>query len=119
MLAGWKGGFPALGGSSSITDGESRHDIRYANANGRDGIIAFARGKNATLPSALCETERGTGMLVALLARDGGRRGRWRGFREENHCTHTDEPLAYVLTRWCLRAAAPGKTCAKKYTCTR
>ena len=66
------------------------------NASGRRGMVAFARGRNDTLPAALCETEpqvqeywlqRVEELLAAGV--DG------IDFREENHSTHTNHPQDY------------------------
>jgi hypothetical protein len=66
------------------------------NASGKSGFVAIARGRNAYLPGALCETEPAVqefwlacidGMLDAGV--DG------IDFREENHSTHTDHPHDY------------------------
>jgi hypothetical protein len=66
------------------------------NGGGRAGIVAFTRGRNACLPAALCETEPAVQdfwlqCLEEMVAAgvDGV------DVREENHCTHTDEPAAY------------------------
>ena len=64
--------------------------------NGKQGFIAFARGRNAHLPGALCETEpkvqefwlRCLDEMIAAGV-DGV------DFREENHSTHTDSPEDY------------------------
>ena len=75
------------------------------NADGRTGIVAFARGRNAYLPGALCETEPEVQdfwlrCLDAMM--DAGVDG--VDFREENHSTHTNHPEDYgfnevVLTK--------------------
>ena len=70
--------------------------LDVSNADGRNGFIAFARGKNATLPAALCETEPDVqAFWIDCLQEiiEAGVDG--VDFREENHCTHTDEPEAY------------------------
>lgn len=75
-----------------------------ANANGRQGIIAFTRGRNAHLPGALCETEpevqafwlRCLDEMIAAGV-DGV------DFREENHSTHTDHPKDYGFNEVILR----------------
>ncbi|MHB9132406.1 MAG: hypothetical protein ACYDBB_15150 [Armatimonadota bacterium] len=66
------------------------------NSNGKQGIIAFARGRNAYLPGALCETEPAVrkfwlACLQEMIAAgvDGV------DFREEGHSTHTDCPEDY------------------------
>ncbi len=66
------------------------------NAGGRDGFVAIARGRNAYLPGALCETEPEVqafwlSCIQSML--DAGVDG--IDFREENHSTHTDHPLDY------------------------
>jgi hypothetical protein len=83
--------------------------LDVSNADGRSGFIAFARGKNATLPAALCETEP----LVQEFWLDGLREMIAAGvdgvdFREENHCTHTDEPEAYGFNPVVLAQCRPG-----------
>lgn len=67
-----------------------------ADTNGKQGFIAFARGRNAYLPGALCETEPAVqafwlGCLDEMIAAgvDGV------DFREEGHSTHTDHPADY------------------------
>lgn len=84
--------------------------LDVSNADGRSGIIAFARGKNDTLPAALCETEPAVqqfwlGCLGEMIAAgvDGV------DFREENHCTHTDEPEAYGFNDIVLDRCHPGR----------
>jgi hypothetical protein len=70
--------------------------LDVANTDGRSGFIAYARGKNATLPAALCETEPEVQAFWLDCLREmiaAGVDG--VDFREENHCTHTDEPEAY------------------------
>jgi hypothetical protein len=64
--------------------------------NGRQGFIAFARGRNAYLPGALCETEPKVRAFwlkcvdeILATGVDG------IDFREENHSTHTDHPEDY------------------------
>lgn len=66
------------------------------NANGKSGIIAFARGRNAYLPGALCETEPAVqsfwlDCISDML--DTGVDG--IDFREENHSTHTNHFADY------------------------
>ena len=66
------------------------------NGNGRNGVVAFARGRNAYLPGALCETEPEVqsfwlGCVEGLL--DTGVDG--IDFREESHSTHTNHPEDY------------------------
>ncbi|MBL9215282.1 MAG: hypothetical protein JNG83_07390 [Opitutaceae bacterium] len=67
-----------------------------AEANGRQGFIAFARGRNQYLPGALCETEPRVQAFwlqclddIIAAGVDGV------DFREENHSTHTDHPEDY------------------------
>jgi len=83
--------------------------LDVSNADGRSGIIAFARGRNSTLPAALCETEPAVqefwlDCLREILAAgvDGV------DFREENHCTHTDDPDAYGFNPVVLTRCRPG-----------
>jgi hypothetical protein len=66
------------------------------NAGGKQGFIALARGRNAYLPGALCETEPAVqdfwlSCLDEMIAAevDGV------DIREENHSTHTDYPEDY------------------------
>jgi hypothetical protein len=66
------------------------------NASGKNGFLAFARGRNAYLPGALCETEPKVQefwlkCLDEIIAAgvDGV------DFRDENHSTHTDHPEEY------------------------
>jgi hypothetical protein len=61
------------------------------NASGKEGLIAFARGRNAYLPGALCETEPEVQAYWLSCIRemlDAGVDG--VDFRVENHSTHTD-----------------------------
>ena len=80
------------------------------NADGKTGLVAFARGRNAYLPGALCETEPEVQSfwlrcLEAML--DAGVDG--VDFREENHSTHTNHPEDYgfneVVLAQCRSAA--------------
>jgi hypothetical protein len=80
------------------------------NADGRSGLIAFARGKNEFLPAALCETEPEVQAFwldclreIVAAGVDGV------DFREENHCTHTDEPEAYGFNPVVLAQCQPGE----------
>jgi hypothetical protein len=60
------------------------------------GFVAFARGRNAYLPGALCETEPEVQEYWLSCVRemlDAGVDG--IDFREENHSTHTDYPEEY------------------------
>ena len=66
------------------------------NGNGRSGIVAFARGRNAYLPGALCETEpevQAFWLRCVAGVLDAGVDG--IDFREENHSTHTNHPEDY------------------------
>ncbi len=76
------------------------------NTNGRQGFVAFTRGRPAYLTNALCETEPAVQefwlqCLEEMIAAgvDGV------DFREENHSTHTDYPEDYgfneVIVRQC------------------
>jgi hypothetical protein len=66
------------------------------NANGRQGIIAFARGRNAYLPGALCETEPEVQEFWFRCLNEMIEAGvDGVDFREENHSTHTDWPADY------------------------
>ncbi len=89
--------------------------LDVSNADGRSGIIAFTRGKNATLPAALCETEPRVqefwlDCLREMIAAgvDGV------DFREENHCTHTDEPEAYGFNPIVLQQCRTGEDLASE-----
>jgi hypothetical protein len=60
------------------------------------GLVAFARGRNAYLPGALCETEPKVEAYWLSCIRemlDAGVDG--IDIREESHSTHTDYPLEY------------------------
>jgi hypothetical protein len=73
--------------------GKAVTSLDTSNASGRQGFIAFARGKNSHLPAALCETEPAVQAFWLNCLREiiaAGVDG--VDFREENHCTHTDEP---------------------------
>jgi hypothetical protein len=74
------------------------------NTDGRQGFIAFTRGRPAYLPCALCETEPAVQefwlqCLEEMIAAgvDGV------DFREENHSTHTDHPEDYGFNEVILR----------------
>ena len=76
-----------------------------ANTTGRQGIVAFARGRNEYLPGALCETEPEVQdfwlrCLEGVLATgvDGV------DLREENHSTHTNYPEEYGYNEVALAA---------------
>lgn len=77
-----------------------------AEANGRQGFIAFTRGRNAYLPGALCETEpavrefwlRNVDDILATGV-DG------IDLRDEGHSTHTDHPGDYGYNDVVLRLA--------------
>ncbi len=77
-----------------------------AEANGRQGFIAFTRGRNAYLPGALCETEpavrdfwlRNVDDILATGV-DG------IDLRDEGHSTHTDHPEDYGYNDIVLRLA--------------
>jgi len=89
--------------------GRSVTALDAPNGNGRDGVIAFARGKNATLPAALCETEPAVQVYWLDCLREmiaAGVDG--IDIREENHCTHTDEPEAYGFNAVVLAQCRPG-----------
>lgn len=86
-------------GAASVT-------LDQSNADGRHGIIAFARGYNEYLDAALCETEPAVRafwlqcieeMIAAGV--DGV------DIREENHSTHTDTPENYGYNEVVLAAA--------------
>lgn len=90
--------------------GKSVSSLDDSNAAGRNGIIAFARGKNATLPAALCETEPQVQAFWLDCLREmiaAGVDG--VDFREENHCTHTDEPEAYGFNAVVLERCRAGE----------
>ncbi len=95
--------------------GRSLCTLDEANTNGHKGIIAFARGKNPTLPTALCETEP----RVQTFWLDNIREMINAGvdgvdFREENHSTHTDEPEAYGYNPVVLEQCRPGMILASE-----
>jgi hypothetical protein len=77
-----------------------------ADTHGKQGFIAFTRGRNAYLPGALCETEpevrafwlRCIDEMIAAGV-DGV------DFREENHSTHTDHPEDYGFNEAILAKA--------------
>lgn len=76
--------------------GRQQVTLDAANDNGKKGFIAYARGRNAYLPGALCECEPAVrhfwlACLEEMIAAgvDGV------DFREENHSTHTDFPQDY------------------------
>lgn len=78
--------------------GWGRHMVTLdaPSADGRTGLIAFTRGRNAYLPGALCEAEPQVcdfwfKCLEEMI--DAGVDG--VDFREENHSTHTDFPEEY------------------------
>ena len=74
------------------------------NTNGRQGIIAFTRGRNAYLPGALCETEpKVQEFWLRCLDEmiEAGVDG--VDFREENHSTHTDCPKDYGFNEVILK----------------
>ncbi len=89
--------------------GRSVVRLDESNLTGHHGLIAFARGKNAYLPAALCETEPAVRaywlhcvdeMLAAGV--DG------IDIREENHSTHTDQPEDYGYNPAVLQRCRPG-----------
>jgi hypothetical protein len=66
------------------------------NADGKTGLVAFARGRNAYLPGAMCETEpevQAFWLRCVQVMLDAGVDG--IDFREENHSTHTNHPEDY------------------------
>lgn len=76
--------------------GFGRFCLDEPNPSGRSGVVAIARGRNAFLPGALCETEPAVQQfwldcISDML--DAGVDG--IDFREENHSTHTDHPSDY------------------------
>ena len=71
--------------------GRSLVRLDESNASGRQGFIAFTRGRNEYLPGALCETEpqvRDFWLACIREMLDAGVDG--VDFRVENHATHTD-----------------------------
>jgi hypothetical protein len=89
--------------------GSSLCTLDAPNASGRRGCIAFARGRNAYLPGALCETEPAVQrfwldcldeMITAGV--DGV------DIRDENHSTHTDTPEDYGFNPAVLARCAGG-----------
>lgn len=89
--------------------GRAVTQLDVPNDSGRAGFIAFARGRNRYLPAALCETEPAVqAHWLRCLAEmvEAGVDG--VDFREENHCTHTDEPEAYGFNPVVLARCRPG-----------
>jgi len=78
------------------------------NTSGRQGIIAFTRGRNEYLPGALCETEpqvRDFWLSCLREMLDAGVDG--VDFRVENHGTHTDYYEEYGFNDVVLQKCAP------------
>ena len=76
--------------------GRSAMRLDEPNQSGRNGVIAFTRGRNEYLPGALCETEPEVRRYWLSCLRemlDAGVDG--VDFRIENHGTHTDYPEEY------------------------
>lgn len=76
------------------------------NSNGRQGLIAYTRGRNEYLGGALCETEPAVQQFwldcleeIISSGVDGV------DFREENHSTHTDYPHEYGFNEIVLQQA--------------
>ena len=87
--------------------GQSVIRLDEPNASGRNGLIAFTRGRNEYLPGALCETEPEVQAYWLSCMRemldvdvDG------IDFRVENHGTHTDYYEAYGYNPAVLEACA-------------
>jgi hypothetical protein len=75
------------------------------------GLVAFARGRNAYLPGALCETEPEVQAYWLDCMRemlDAGVDG--MDIREENHSAHTDYPLEYGYNPAVLAECARRRT---------
>lgn len=93
---------PTIKAKKLATD--SQHDV--ADANETQGFIAFARGRNAYLAGALCETEpkvREFWLKCLDEMIDAGVDG--VDFREEGHSTHTDHPDDYGFNQVVLEKA--------------
>lgn len=94
--------------------GRGRSPVRLdaPNASGREGLIAFTRGRNEYLPGALCETEpqvREFWLSCIEEMLDAGVDG--IDFRIENHGTHTDYCEEYGYNEVVLaQCAREGKT---------
>jgi hypothetical protein len=97
--------------------GRSVLQLDVPNASGRQGIIAFTRGRNEYLPGALCETEpqvRAFWLACIQEMLDAGVDG--VDFRVENHGTHTDYYDEYgfndVVLQECARRGLAGDAAA-------
>jgi len=93
--------------------GRSQVYLDKPNGSGREGMLAFARGRNEYLPGALCETEpRVQEFWLACIREmlDAGVDG--VDFRVENHGTHTDYDAEYgfndVVLEECARRGQAG-----------
>lgn len=87
--------------------GRSLLTLDVDHANGREGIIAFAQGRNPYLSGALCETEPAVQQHWLTRIRellDAGVDG--IEFRVENHSTHTDYPEEYGFNAVVLKECA-------------
>ena len=99
--------------------GRSITRLDVPNSSGRQGLIAFTRGRNEYLPGALCETEpRVRDYWLACIREilDAGVDG--VDFRVENHSTHTDYYDEYgfndtVLKECACRGKADCRTVAQ------
>jgi len=99
--------------------GRSIVHLDTSNTSGRQGIIAFTRGRNEYLPGALCETEPQVCDFWLSCIRemlDAGVDG--VDFRVENHGTHTDYYEDYgfndvVLQECARRGQTDNETIAK------
>jgi len=99
--------------------GRSLIHLDTSNTSGRQGIIAFTRGRNEYLPGALCETEPQVCDFWLSCIRemlDAGVDG--IDFRVENHGTHTDYYEDYgfndvVLQECARRGQTDNETIAK------
>lgn len=84
--------------------GNGQVSLDAPSASGRQGFIAFTRGRNPYLPGALCETEPKVQEFWQQCLQemiDAGVDG--VDFREENHSTHTDYPQDYGFNEVILK----------------
>jgi len=87
--------------------GRQRLRLDDANLSGKHGVIGYARGRNAYLPGALCETEPAVQAYWLDCIREmlaAGVDG--IDIREESHSTHTDYPEEYGYNQVVLDACA-------------
>ncbi len=85
--------------------GRGMTQLDLPNTSGKQGVVAFARGRNEYLPGALCETEpavRAYWLDCIQEMLDAGVDG--VDLRVENHGTHTDYPEEYGGNEVILKA---------------